>query len=116
MIDEFKVIAIMNEAMIKTLKDKRENYDENLKIKKYLSDDALFFKLSKAQSYEILQKVGVQSKNIEEVYKKLISPSIFYNLLHCEKIKADDDNVIIKYDTYNRDDLFKKKSNIKKYN
>ena len=31
--DEFKVIVVMNEAMLKLLKDKNFNYEENLKIK-----------------------------------------------------------------------------------
>ena len=32
-VDEFKVIVVMNEAMLKLLKDKNSNYEENLKIK-----------------------------------------------------------------------------------
>ena len=42
--DEFKVIVIMNEAMIKLLKDKNANYERNLKIEQYLKYEALFIK------------------------------------------------------------------------
>ena len=34
--DEFKVVVVMNEATLKLLKDKNSNYEENLKIQKYL--------------------------------------------------------------------------------
>lgn len=108
--DEFKVIVVMNEAMLKLLKDKNFNYEENLKIKEYLEDETIFFKIDKVKAYNILQKVGIKQENLENVYKKLISPSVFYDLLHKGKIKADDDRIIIKYDLYNSDDLFKKRN------
>ena len=107
--DEFKVIVVMNEAMLKLLKDKNSNYEVNLKISKYLEDETIFFKIDKSQAYKILQNVGVKQENIESVYKKLISPNIFYDLLNKGKIKADDDKLIVKYNPYNSDDLFKKK-------
>ena len=107
--DEFKVIVVMNEAMLKLLKDKNSNYEVNLKISKYLKDETIFFKIDKSQAYKILQNVGVKQENIESVYKKLISPNIFYDLLNKGKIKADDDKLIVKYNPYNSDDLFKKK-------
>lgn len=109
--DEFKIIVVMNEAMLKTLKDKNVNYDENVKIQKFLEDEAFFFKINKSEAYNILQNVGVRQESLEEVYKKLTSPNIFYNLLNSGKINADDVNLIIKYDTYNSDDLFKKRNN-----
>lgn len=109
--DEFKIIVVMNEAMLKTLKNKNANYDENIKIMKYLEDEAFFFKINKLEAYRILQNVGVRPESLEEVYKKLTSPNIFYNLLHIGKIKTDDNNLIIKYDVYNSDDLFKKRNN-----
>ena len=109
--NEFKVIVIMNEAMLKTLKDKNASYEENLKIQKYLEDEAFFFKTNKLDAYKILQNVGVRQESLEDVYKKLISPNMFYDLLNREKIKADDINLIIKYDTYNSDNLFKKRNN-----
>ena len=56
--NEFKVIVVMNEAMLKLLKDKNANYDKNSKIKKFLEDEAFFFKINKSQAYELLQNVG----------------------------------------------------------
>ena len=48
--EEIKVIAVMNEAMIKLLKDKNANYEENLKIRKYLEDETIFFKIKKSNA------------------------------------------------------------------
>ena len=59
-------------------------------------------------AYKILEKVGVKEESLENVYKKLISPNRFYDLLNRGKIKASDNNIIIKYDLYSSDDLFKK--------
>ena len=67
--NEFMVINIMNEAMIKTLKSKNENCDINLKIKELLKDEALFFKINKKNAYEILKRVGVKQEQLENVYK-----------------------------------------------
>lgn len=106
--NEFKVIVVMNEAMLKTLKDKNANCEENLKIQKHLEDEAFFFKISKSEAYKVLQNVGVRQASLEDVYKKLTSPNIFYNLLNQGKIIATDVNLTIKYDTFNPDDLFKK--------
>lgn len=108
--EEFKVIVVMNEAMLKLLKDKNANYEEYLEIKKYLEDEAIFFKINKSNAYKILQKIGIKQENLENVYKKLTSANVFYDLLNKGKIKADDDNIIIKYTTYNPDDLFKKRN------
>ena len=107
--DEFKVIDVMNEAMLKLLKDKNANYEENLKIRKNLEDETIFFKISKLDAHRILEKVGVKKENIENVYKKLISPSTYYDLLNRGKIKANDENLVIKYNEYNPDDVFKKR-------
>lgn len=106
--NEFKIIVVMNEATIEVLKDKNENYEKNLKIGKYLEDEALFFKISKANAYEILKSVGVKQDKFEEVYKKLTSPNMFFDLLIRGKINAEDENLVVKYKTYNHNDLFKK--------
>ncbi len=108
--DEFKIIVVMNEAMLKLLKDKNVNYEENLKIRKYLEDETIFFKINKLKAYEILGKVGVKQDKLEEVYRKLTSSNVFYDLLNKGKIKADDENIIIKYDTYSSKNLFKKRN------
>ncbi len=106
--DEFKVIVVMNEAMLKLLKDKNVNYEKNLKIKKCLEDETIFFRISKLDAYKILQNVGVKQEKLEDVYKKLTSPNVFYGLLNRGKIKSDDDTIIIKYNEYSSDNLFKK--------
>ena len=108
--NEFMIIDVMNEAMIRTLKSKNENCDINLKIKELLKDEALFFKINKENSYKILNKVGVKQDQLENVYKKLISVNAYRNLLDKGKIKEDDDSVLIKYDVTNYNDLFKKKN------
>lgn len=108
--DEFKVIVVMNEAMLKLLKDKGANYEENLKIKKYLEDETIFFKINKLNAYKILQNVGVKKEKLEDVYKKLTSPNVFYDLLNRGKINAEDNNIIVKYDVYNPNDIFKKRN------
>ena len=59
--------------------------------------------------YKILQKVGVKQDKLEDVYKKLISKNVYYDLLNKGKINPDDDNLIVKYDSYSPDDLFKKR-------
>ena len=98
--DEFKVIVVMNEAMLKLLKSKNANYEKNSKIKEYLEDEAFFFKINKLKAFEILQNVGVKQEQLEEVYKKLTSSDVFYNLLNREKINIDDNNLVVKYKIY----------------
>ena len=98
--DEFKVIVIMNETMLELLKEKNENYEKNLKIQQYLKDEAFFFKIDKSQAYTVLQCAGVKQKQLEEVYKKLVAPKVFYDLIQCGKINEDDENLIVKYKTY----------------
>lgn len=107
---EFNVIVVMNEAMLKLLKDKNAQLDDNLKIRKMLEDEAIFFKIDKPQAFQILKSVGVKPESLENVYQKLISSDVFYDLLNRGKIKEDDENLIVKYKIYNSDDLFKKKN------
>lgn len=98
--NEFKVIEVMNEAMIELLKEKNEKYDKNLKIQQYLKDETFFFKINKSNAYEILRIVGVKQDKLEQVYKKLTSPNIFYDLLNKGKINLEDKSLIIKYQAY----------------
>lgn len=100
MIDEFKVISIMNEAKLRTLKSKNESYDKNKKIKEYLKDETLFFKIEKNQALKILETVGVKQDQLDKVYYKLISPDLYYNLLNDGKINENDNNLVIKYKRY----------------
>lgn len=110
MVNEFNVIVVMNEAMLKLLKDKNAQFDNNLKIKKMLEDEAIFFKIDKLDAYQILKNVGVKQESLENVYQKLISSDVFYDLLNRGKIKEDDENLIVKYKIYNSNDLFKRKN------
>lgn len=98
--NEFEIIDVMNEAMLNLLKNKNANYEKNMKIKEYLKDEALFFKINKLNAYEILQNVGVKQEQLENVYKKLTSSDVFYDLLNRGKINVNDDNLIIKYNEY----------------
>lgn len=105
--NELKVINIMNEAMLRLLENKNLNCEKNLKIRKILKDETIFFKIDKLNAFKILQKVGVKQEQLENVYKKLISPDVFYELLYKGKLQADDKDLIIKYET-KHNDLFKK--------
>ena len=65
-----------------------------------LKDEAVFFKIDKSKAYEILKNVGVKQEQLENVYKKLISSDVFYDLLNRKIIKKDDKNILIKYTIY----------------
>ena len=69
-------------------------------IKNLLKDEAVFFKIDKSKAYEILKNVGVKQEQLENVYKKLISSDVFYDLLNRKIIKKDDKNILIKYTIY----------------
>lgn len=97
--NEFSVITIMNEATINVLKSKKVDCSINLKIKEYLKDEDLFFRVSPQRAYEILSAVGVKKEQLENTYKKLVSQKTFYELLNKGKIKEDDNNIIIRYAT-----------------
>lgn len=45
--DEFVVIKVMNEAMLRLKKSKNEDSTKNEKIKEFLQDEAIFFKIRK---------------------------------------------------------------------
>lgn len=98
--NELRIIDVMNEAMLKVLKEKNTDYEKNLMIKNLLKDEAVFFKIDKSKAYEILKNVGVKQEQLENVYKKLISSDVFYDLLNRKIIKKDDKNILIKYTIY----------------
>ena len=97
--NEFNVIIVMNEAMLILLKDKNLNYETNLKIKKYLEDETIFFRIDKENAYEILRSVGVKDDMLDNVYKKLVSHKMFSNLVRRGKIIPDDEGLIIRYNS-----------------
>ena len=74
--DEFKVIMVMNEAMMELLKDKKRNYDNNKRIAEYLKDEAFFFKISKEQAFVVLESVGVKKEKLDQ----------YVNMLNVSKI------------------------------
>ncbi len=111
MINEFVVIDVMNEAMIKTLSQKKENCEENIKIREYLKDEAFFFKTDKENAYRVLKNVGVKEENISSVYNKLVSQNMFYELINRGKINKDESDLVVKYeDIKSSKDIFKKKN------
>lgn len=100
--NELEVMKIMNEATIKVLMDKKLNYSVNAKIREKLKDEAFFFKIEKKKAYDILSKIGVKRDAMDNVYIKLISPENFYVLIDKRKIKENDKDLVIKYNTYRR--------------
>ena len=100
--NELKVIKVMNEAKIEISQENRDNYEEHLKIKQILEDEACFFKLEKLKAYDILRSVGVKENKIEEVYKKLIMPDVYHMLVKKGIINEDDENIVVKYKNYRK--------------
>lgn len=95
--DEFIVIKVMNEATKRLLESKHEDSIKNQKINEYLKDEAFFYKISKESAFKILLAVGVKSEQLENTYKKLISPSVYYRLVREGKIDINDKSLVIKY-------------------
>lgn len=73
--DEFVVIEVMNESMLRLKKMKNKDYKKNEKIREYLEDKNFFKKASEELAKEVLTDVGVADDKIEETYKKLIKDS-----------------------------------------
>ena len=107
-------LKIMNETTILYLKKIGKSYKRNEIINKILDDNACFFKMEKEDAYIILEDIGVGKDKVEEIYSELISEDVYYNLLKSDKIKEDDKELKIKYQTYDYNDLFKKKESSKK--
>lgn len=95
--NEFYVIVIMNKTEIALAKKNNKNCEKNLEIQKYLEDEAFFFKISPSKAYEILQTVGIKQDKIKEVYEKLISPIMFYDLISNKKLDPNDESLVVKY-------------------
>lgn len=106
--NEFNIIVVMNESMLKLLQSKNKDFEINLKIKEALKDESLFFRIRKSNAYKILKNVGIKETQLENVYQKLISSEMFYDLLNKGKIDKNDNNLVIKYRIFGNDDLFRK--------
>ena len=64
--DKFVIIKIMNEAMLRLKMSKNEDCEKNEKIKEFLEDEALFFKIKKEIAIKVLTNVGVKEEELEE--------------------------------------------------
>lgn len=100
-------IKIMNDTMILYLKKLGMNYRRNEIISKILEDESCFFKMDKEDAYIILKDIGIQNENIDNVYSKLISYDLYFDLYKNGKINENDNSIIIKYKIYDNN-LFKK--------
>lgn len=99
-------IKIMNDTMIVYLKKMGINYQRNEIIKNIFADDACFFKMNKDDAFLILSEIGIKN-NIEETYAKLVSNDVFYDLYKKGKINKNDSDLVIKYEIYDTENLFK---------
>ncbi len=88
--DEFIIIKVMNESMLRLKKSKNKDYTVNEKIKELLEDEALFFRISKKNAINLLISVGVADDKLEEVYKKLTNNEMFDKLVEKGKINKVD--------------------------
>ena len=95
--NKFVIIKIMNEATIRLKMSKNENCKKNIKIKEFLEDEAIFFKIKKETAIKILISVGVNEEKLEETYQKLTERSMYDNLIRKGKIDLKSDNLIVKY-------------------
>lgn len=95
--DEFTVIKVMNEATLRLKKNKNEDCKKNEELKKYLEDEALFFRIKKEHAIEILNSVGVAEDKLEEIYQKLTNKEMYDKLIKNGKINSSD-NLVIKYE------------------
>ena len=90
----------MNETNIDYKIKNKEDYNINLEIRDILKDEAIFFKITKQRAYQLLEKLEIKKEKINTVYEELISKKVFYNLLYNKKIDINDNNLLIKYPTY----------------
>lgn len=74
MIETLKQI---NEELIKKCQDNPELLKKQLLIKRILSEEKAFFKISIESSYSILRDLMIPEASIKDVYSKLIDISNF---------------------------------------
>ena len=95
--DKFVIIKIMNEAMLRLKMSKKEDCKKNEKIKEFLKDEALFFKIKKETAIKVLTSVGVNKEKLEETYQKLIEKNVYDDLVKKGKIDPKDINLKVRY-------------------
>lgn len=95
--DKFTMIKVMNEAMIRLKTSKNEDCQKDEKIKDFLKDEALFFKIKKETAIKVLMQVGVKEEKLEEIYQSLTEKNMYDNLIIRGKIDPKDDTLRVKY-------------------
>lgn len=95
--DEYIVIKVMNEAMLRLKMSKNEDCKKNEQIKEFLKDEALFFKIKKETAMKVLDSVGVNKEKLEETYKKLTEKNMYDKLIRKGKIDPKDDSLTVRY-------------------
>ena len=93
-------LRVINDSTILYLQKIKRDCTKNNIMKDILNDEACFFKMEKGDAYMVLKDIGVMEQEVENIYKKLISPSEFHRLLYCKKIDLEDENVVIKYPVF----------------
>lgn len=100
-------LKLINDSNILYLKKLNRSYKINEIIKNILKDEACFFKMNENDAYIILKDIGILSDQIDSIYQNLISSDEFYRLFKEKKLDLNDEEILIKYPTYNTDNLFK---------
>ena len=100
-------LKLINDSNILYLKKLNRSYKINEIIKDILEDETCFFKMNQNDAYIILKDIGILSDQIDSIYQNLISSDEFYRLFKEKKLDLNDEEILIKYPTYNTDNLFK---------
>ena len=106
---QLEELKIINDANILYLKKINKNCQRNEVIKKILEDETCFFKMNKEDACLVLKEIGISEDELDSIYNKLASSDEYHRLIECNKINANDEEILIKYPTYNPDDIFKNK-------
>lgn len=108
---QIQSIRLMNESKIIYLKQLGKDARRNEIIEKILEDDACFFKMKKEDASLILQDIGVSIDKVNSTYVQLISYDNYFKLKSIGKIDEKDESLIVKYEDYNPDKIFKTTKN-----
>lgn len=95
--DKFVVIKVMNEAMLRLKREKNEDCEKNETIKKFMDDEALFFRIKKETAINVLRCVGVNEEEPEKTYQELTNKSTYDSLVRKGKINPNDEKILKKY-------------------
>ena len=95
--DKFVVRKVMNEAMLRVKREKNEDCEKNETIKKFMDDEALFFRIKKETAINVLRCVGVNEEELEKTYQELTNKSTYDSLVRKGKINPNDEKILKKY-------------------